>query len=226
MTGTVTGSGAQAATASVGNAAARAVHGWTRGAEVVVLGEPTGRVVEALADLDLVPTSTPEGGPVAAQLAALAGVLPGSADRPLVLVAGDLDIESPALLDLLDRPGVRTAALVADPLALASVDDAVTVARVGRDGRLLESVGTAAHRVGAPTHVLPGAVRIDGADRELAAVLVRDALAHVEPEWGSDTIGIVTLALVRGGLRVQASALGPVRWHRGGSLAAGADGDA
>ena len=169
MTGTVTGSGTQVATASVGNAAARAVHGWTRGAEVVVLGEPTGRVVEALADLDLVPTSTPEGGPVAAQLAALAGVLPGSADRPLVLVAGDLDIESPALLDLLDRPGVRTAALVADPLALVSADDAVTVARVGRDGRLLESVGTAAHRVGAPTHVLPGAVRIDGADRELAA---------------------------------------------------------
>jgi phosphatidylglycerophosphate synthase len=222
VTGTVT----QTATGSVGNAAARVVHGWTRGAHVVVLGEPTGRVVQALADLDLVPTSTPEGGPVAAQLAALAGVLPGAVDRPVVLVAGDLDIESPALLDLLDRPGVRTAALVADPLALGSVDDAVTMARVGRDGRLLESVGTAAHRVGAPTHVLPGVVRIDGADREVAARLVRDALAHVEPEWGDDTLGIVTLALARGGLPVQASALGPFRWHRRGSLAAGAEGDA
>ena len=97
---------------------------------------------------------------------------------PLVLAASRLDINPLALLDLLDRPGVRTAADRGAPRGhrprprptSASRAWAATVAHV-------ESAGTAAHAVSAPTHALLGVLRVAPGDRAQAARLWRDAAA-------------------------------------------------
>lgn len=211
---------------SVGNAVARAVHGLTAGADVVLLGgKGPAAVSNSLAALGIPGPGTALVGPLDVQLAGLADTLERTADVPLVLAAHDLQISYVALLDLLDRPGVLTAALVADPLAIVEGTASATPARVGRDGKLVESVGTPAHAVGDPSAVLPGLVRVAGADRPRAAALVRAAVPLVQPSWGADGVAAATVVLVRGGLTVQASPLGPFDWARSGLRAAGAAGD-
>ncbi|MGA8979540.1 MAG: hypothetical protein WB473_10555, partial [Pedococcus sp.] len=127
---------------SVGNDTARAVHGLSAGADVVLLGGvASSPMPRTLAALGIVGSSVTLSGALPAQLSGLAEALERTDAAPAVVAADDLVISEVALLDLLDRPGVRTAALVADPLALTEVAALATPARAGRDGKLLESVG-------------------------------------------------------------------------------------
>lgn len=211
---------------SVGDDAARSVHGYSAGALAVLLGPGTGEgVAEVFAALGISAPVRVAEATLAAQFETLADVLGQADDGPAVIAAADLEISWVALLDLLDRPGVHTAALVADPLALVEGVDVVTPGRVGRDGKLVESVGTSSHIAGNPTSALPGIVRVAAADRSRAAALLRDAAPSAEPSWGADRVAAVTLVLVRGGLAVQAGALGPFDWARTGVRANGAAGD-
>ena len=221
---------------SVGTASSRALRGLSRGADVVLVGVTPPAAPEASAHLAAVleevcaPTSVRHlpGGTCAAltALADLADLAETSRDTPLVVAAADLDTDLPALLDLLDRPGVRTATTV---VARDGVDrglEAATLVRVGRDGRAVESVGSPAHVVTAPTHVLLGVLRVAPEHRAEAARLWRAAAAVASDGWGGDVAALAVLALVRGGLRVGAVALGPFRWARGTAGGAGAAGDA
>lgn len=211
---------------SVGDDAARSVHGYSAGASAVLLGAGTGEgVAEVFAALGISAPVRVSEGSLATRFEALADVLGQSHDAPAVIAAADLEISHVALLDLLDRPGVRTAALVADPLAIVEGAAVATPARVGRDGKLVESVGTSAHTVGNPTSALPGILRVGAADRSGAAALLRAAAPLTDSGWGADHVAAVTLVLVRGGLAVQASALGPFDWARTGVRATGAAGD-
>ena len=224
----MTASAAPSAGPSVGNEASRAVHGYTAGADVVLLGAGGAGgagVAASLAGLGLGERPVHLTGSLPELLRSLAEVLCAGEAAPAVVAAADLDISGVALLDLLDRPGVRTAALVADPFAVAEGRDEAARVRVGGDGRLVESVGTAAHAVSDPTHALPGVLRIAAGDRAEAARLLREAAGHAGPAWGSDAVAVVLLVLVRGGLPVQASGLGPFDWSRGAVRAKGAAGD-
>jgi hypothetical protein len=207
----------------VGSTTARVVHGHTAGADAVLLGAGAGDLDVALGALGVSPPARLQGR-LADQLSALAEAVGSASDRPFVAAACDLDLALPALLDLLDRPGVGTAALVADPWVVTGSPPAL--ARVGRDGRLVESVGTPGHVVSDPTHVLPGILRIAAGDREHAAGLLRQAATAATPAWGDDALAVAVLVLVRGGVAVQASALGPFSWRRGRTTATGSAGDA
>jgi len=221
--------------ALVGDDAARTVHGFSAGADVVLLGAPgatPGTAVEAslpdvatsLAELGLPAPVAHLAGPPAEQLTWLAEALEGGGDVPLVVAAPDLHISHVALLDLLDRPGVRTAALVADPGALVEGAGLAGRARVGRDGTQVESVGTAHHTVTRPDRALPGVLRVAPGDRAEAAGALRAAAALADTSWGEDGVAAATLVLVRAGLPVQASPLGPFDWSRGAVRAVGAAG--
>jgi phosphatidylglycerophosphate synthase len=85
-------------------------------------------------------------------------------------------------------------------------------------------VGTSAHVVSRPTHVLPGVLRVAAGDRARAASLLRAAVGCVTPAWGDDALASAVLVLVRGGLVVSASPLGPHDWRRHGIQASGAPG--
>ncbi|GAA4725244.1 hypothetical protein GCM10025782_24190 [Pedococcus ginsenosidimutans] len=219
----------------VGDDAARTVHGFSGGADVVLLGAPgatPGTAVEAslpdvaasLAELGLPSPLAHLAGAPADQLTWLAEALERSDDVPVVVAAPDLHISHVALLDLLDRPGVRTAALVADPTAIVEGAGLAGRARVGRDGKQVESVGTAHHTVSRPDRALPGVLRVAPGDRAAAAQALRTAAPLADPSWGDDGVAAATLVLVRAGLPVQASPLGPFDWSRGGVRAVGAAG--
>ncbi len=66
--------------------------------------------------------------------------------------------------------------------------------------------------------------RIEAADRAAAGQVLRQAATSVTPAWGGDTLAFAVLALVRGGLPVQAAPLGPFDWTRAGVQATGAAG--
>jgi phosphatidylglycerophosphate synthase len=209
----------------VGNAAARSVHGFSAGADVALLGNgECASLTESLRLLRASSATVRLSGEGEAQLLGLASLAESSDAVPLVVADSTLQIAFPALLDLLDRPRVATSALVADPQPITTGKQLATPVRVGHDGRLIESVGTAAHAVSAPTHALVGLLRIEAADRPTAARLFRQAAQSITPAWGSDTLAIAMLALVRGGVPVQASALGPFDWARAGVQATGAAG--
>lgn len=244
----------------VGNAAARAVHGWSAGADLVVTGPgPDDPLAAALAAFGLGDAVELEQSPAASGevLRHLAAVAAECADRPLVVVDPATSLTLPALLDLLDRPHPGTAALVVDPDAVSAGRDAATPVRVGVDGAALESVGGAGHVATRPTHALGGVLRVDAADRAAAAAtwaraaeqlsqqagavsepdgLQRAVVAPGEqpdpagpapverPQPGSAAFDLTVLALVREGVRVRASLLGPFTWQRGRARSEGAAG--
>lgn len=207
--------------ALVGSDAARAIHGHSAGADLALLGhtEATGADDLRRGLVDVGVTGETVTDPTAADLAALAL---RSSDRPLVLAAADLNVSVPGLLDLLDRPGDRTAALLADPTAPTTGLDHATPVRVGADGVLLESVGTDQHSVSRPNRISAGLLRIAGPDRTVAA---RHWMAADQASPVLDPYALALLALVRAGLPVHAQDLGPggdpaasrrhVGWSRG-----------
>ena len=203
---------------AVGTASARAVRGWSAGADVAVAGAtplPT-PTAEALTALRV------RQPPVCADgLAGLAELARARDDVPLVVLAADLDLTLPALLDLLDRPGVGTAATVVEPAQLDRGLARLDPVRVGADGVLVESVGAAGRAVTAPNRALLGALRVAPADRGRAAELWSAAVGSGDGQGWPD-VGLAVLVLVRGGLAVHASPLGPFAFERGPVAARGA----
>jgi hypothetical protein len=220
-TGVEDGVEAGAEVVLVGDEDARAVHGWSAAADVVVLGRGLTPVLrKALAALSLrEPVTIEESG--AAGVLELVSLSRADQRRPLVIVGGDVELELPALLDLLDRPGSGTAAQTIRPAAVSEGLQHVIPARVGADAAALESVGTDVHEVTRPDHALTGLVRIDPQDREQAAELWQQAGGRVDPGEPRDTFALAVLALVRGGLRLRNRELGPFTWRRGGVFANG-----
>ncbi len=218
----------------VGSAAARAVHGHSAGAPTVVLGgrAPTGTIAASLVDLGLEPTVIDTAGTgwlcdLADRAEPAATDLPEGAEPPaaLVVAAGDLDLSSVALLDLLDRPDDQTAVATLEGVAVQGDPAGLTLVRVERDVRRVHSVGTTRHTVSAPTGYAAGVLRIGRADLSAAAALWRLAATSAsaaDPEV--DAFDLALLALVRGGVPVGVVPLGPFDLRRGGSRVAGSRG--
>jgi phosphatidylglycerophosphate synthase len=230
----------------VGNSAARAVHGHSAGADVVLVGAAASVSLQVAGPNAVAAGSAHRAGlveslaevvpgarfhePTGAALTALADVAELASDRALVVGAGGLEISPVALLDLLDRPGNPTA------VATLDVTDLDTPVVQGGPGRLTPvrthparrdvlSVGTTRHTVTAPTALAVGVLRIAGADRATAASLWRaaaDSTSARNPDI--DAFDLSLLALVRGGLRVGSVALGPFTVDRDGATVTGAPG--
>lgn len=212
----------------VGSESARAVHGHSAGGVVAFLGadEPSADLRESLEPFGL-SLAGPWGPDRPDWLASLASLAEGDDGNPLVLVASDLTISPVALLDLLDRPGDPTAAVTVELAALRTSGADLTLVRVHPEQKLVHSVGTTRHTVTAPTDLGLGVVRLSGAHRAEAARLWRAAAgspAAADP--GVDPFDLALLVLVRGGLRIGSSPLGPFAFRRGGDEAVGAAGSA
>lgn len=194
------------------------IHGFSAGAECLVLGDASPALRKVLSD-----------GCAGAEVSRTINLV-GLAERaasgtgPLVLAAADLELDLPATLDLLDSPADRTAAVLADPRNIEAPRqptyglDRATLARVAAD-HTIESVGSARHTVGNPNRVVVGLLRVRESDRDRAADLWRQS-ARVSGESAVDevdTFDLALLALVRGGLPVAEQPLGYYRWSRNGT---------
>jgi hypothetical protein len=203
--------------------AARAIRGYSASAECVVLGDTdpdlraTLREVCGGAEIGRADTL--------AELAARAG---GGAG-PLVLAGAGVELDLPATLDLLDSPGDRTAALLADPRNIEAPRrqayglERATLARVAADG-FIESTGASGHTVGNPNRVVIGLLRIRSADRRRAADIWSAAARQagdVADIADVDLFDLALMALVRAGLPVREQSLGYYRWSRNGAALAG-----
>ena len=221
----------------IGNATARSVHGFSRGADCVLLTSPGD-------DSTSTSTATAPQSPIAMQSSladALAQVcapaepvavgelgrlaeLAAAGSGPLVVADAGLQLSLPATLDLLDGPNDPTAALLADPRNIEAPRqpeddlDRATVLRIGPDGRTIESAGSLRHRVNDPNRVSVGLLRIRAADRQRAAELWRAAATDVaaRPELiiGNNLCDLALVILVRGGLVITGQALGYFDWSR------------
>ena len=212
----------------VGSEAARAVHGHSAGGSVAFVGtaEPSADLRESLDPFGL-SLAGPWGPDRPDWLASLASLAEGDDVAPLVLVAADLTVSPVALLDLLDRPGDPTAAVTVELPALRTPGTDLTLLRVHPEQKLVHSVGTTRHTVTAPTHLGLGVVRLSGAHRARAAQLWRAASSTptaADPDV--DPFDLALLVLVRGGIPVGSSPLGPFAFRRGSDDAAGAPGSA
>jgi hypothetical protein len=239
------------ATPFVGSASARAVHGYCAGATALLVpgpvagprdGEQVGQsgavgpsgavgtqdVAEALVEIGLLPRDLPTAAP-AATLTSLAdeaeALVAASSRQPLAVVSGDLRVSAVALLDLLDRPGARTSVATLEPDVVPGDARGFTTVRVERGQRLVHSAGSARHVVTAPNALAAGALLVAPGDLAVAARVWRDAAAcGVAADTGVDAFDLALVALVRGGVDVGASPLGPFDVHRGPSDAVGAAG--
>jgi phosphatidylglycerophosphate synthase len=114
-----------------------------------------------------------------------------------------------------------------EPAALRTPGTDLTLLRVHPEQKLVHSVGTTLHTVTAPTHLGLGIVRLAGAHRAEAAQLWRAASAT---QWAADPtvdpFDLALLVLVRGGIAVGSSPLGPFTFRRGRDEAPGARGSA
>ena len=221
----------------VGVSSAREIHGLSAGGQVVVIGRP-GSAAAAVRALCSVDTATQvDETDLTRALMGLAEVAAESVEHPLVVVDGGLHLSVPALLDLLDRPGVTTAALTAISWEVQSGVEAMTPVRTSADGSLLESVGSSFHVVSAPTHVLPGVLRVAGADRAAAAAAWSRAAADAQElatgdpgamERNGGAFAYALVALVRTGAAVGAVPTSNYTWHnrRRGAKSAGWGGSA
>ncbi len=206
---------------------ARAVHGHTAGATVVVLGPADPTTLDAVRQVCGTEPVGLDGATadILAQLAELAGQ---SETVPLVVVDGSLRLELPGLLDVLDRPALTTAALTVPGADVTLGRGLVARARVGADSRLLESASSSWHQVGGPTHALAGLLRVGAGDRaEAGRVWAAAAQWAAQGRHGGPAraLDLATVALVRGGCSVRSAPLGPFTWQRSVAGAPGASGD-
>ena len=144
-------------------------------------------------------------------LAALDTVLEhlGGAREPIALIAGDLVIAEAALAPITRDPYAGTAMLVRP---------------AGRDGdvrvrhHVVNSVGSAFHRVTVPDHVFVGAMVIAPTDAAPAAAALGDLRTRLaQGELGPgphDPVQLAAVALVRAGMPVRAIDLVDVPWFR------------
>ena len=206
----------------VGNDAARSVHGLSAGSDLVMLG-PAARPGSPVLDI-LSPAGTrvDVDAPATMAMAALADLAAAVHTVPLVVAAADLSTSVPALLDLLDKPGVATGVAVVLPQRVDRGLQHLPAVRVGADGKLVESVGTTGYVVTRPNGALPGLLRVAPGHRAAAAAAWREATTAAHPD--ADPFALAVLALVRSGIPVQAVPLGPFAFSRGDAGAEGADG--
>ncbi|MGN6302096.1 MAG: CDP-alcohol phosphatidyltransferase family protein [Angustibacter sp.] len=124
--------------------------------------------------------------------------------RPLVLFDTGLVVSPVAALDLLDHAGRRTAAWVGDGTAPGPVQPAVRrgLSRIS----LVESVATSHHDVSEPTGTALGLLRVQGDDLAAAAQRWRGPGDWAQAPLG-ETLALALVALVRGGVRVDAAPL-------------------
>jgi len=117
----------------VGNDAARAVHGLSAGSDLATLGstaEPRPPMFDVLSpagvrvDID---------APAALAMASLADLAASAHTVPLVLAAADLTTSVPAVLDLLDKPGVATGVSVVLPESVDRGLEHLPAVRIGAD---------------------------------------------------------------------------------------------
>src|SRR6185436_11309228 len=80
--------------------------------------------------------------PTASAMASLADLAASAHNVSLVVAAADLTTSVPAMLDLLDKPGVATGVSVVLPESVDRGLEHLPAVRVGADGKLVESVGT------------------------------------------------------------------------------------
>ena len=218
----------------VGGRAARRIHGYSAGADVVLLGAEESREGALTAVLSEVCTPRQTivvGGGGAQALRRLAEIAATGAG-PLVLADAGLSIALPAVLDLLDVPGDPTATLTGDPVNIEAPRqhwsglEHASLARLGPDG-LVESVSTAGRPVAAPNRILVGLLRVAHRDRAAAAARWRSAADTLDSGAGGagvDTAGVfdaALLVLIRAGLPVSGSGIGYIDWSRGGFGATG-----
>lgn len=213
----------------VGSPAARAVHGWSSGAQLVWLATPgvtnstarntPVRTRDGLAEFGL-RAPAPTTADVTAELNRLAD-LASAGGGALVLAADDLDVSTPALLDLLDRPGDDSRTLVADPHGLTG-DPTPAAVRLGPDAGCLEAVSVPARPAARPNRVLVGALRLRAADREQAGSLWRRAAGL---DWGeADPFQAAVAVLVHGGMELRPTDVAHHAWARTPIEAPGAPG--
>ena len=100
----------------VGNDHARAVLGLSAGSDLAMLGRPGESGPPTVLDLvSPVGERVDFDGPAAGAMVALADLASATDSVPLVVAAADLSISFPAVLDLLDKPGVATGVQVVLP---------------------------------------------------------------------------------------------------------------
>jgi hypothetical protein len=215
--------------ALVGSPAARRVHGFSADADVALLGASSEADEELIEALTAIGTRPPVHVSGLGELGALAAARD---DVPLVVASAALRIAEPALLDLLDRPGTSTAALLADPYSVEmpqQIDgiEAAALVRVGRDGAAIESAGSAVHSVLRPNRVSVGVLRVAAQDRaEAAAIWAAAADTMDRALAGVDLFDLALVALVRGGLAVSEVRAGYFGWRRGAVRQPGSTGSA
>ena len=233
----------------VGNEAARRVHGYSAGADTLLLGRGDERPevhdlretldefaparvrrVDAAASgwLSLVAELLREGSDTSASDSPPGDSPAGDSwagRSPAIVVADGLRISPVALLDLLDRPGDPTAVATIEATSVVGPAREMTRLRTERDLWEVHSVGTSAHAVSSPTALAPGVLRI-AASRRAAASDILEAAAQAASAQDAtiDPFDLVLLALVRGGLGVAAIPLGPFTVERAGTLSQGAPG--
>jgi phosphatidylglycerophosphate synthase len=191
----------------VGNDSARAIHGLSAGSDLAILGcdvEPDPRIAQVLGS----------GGvrveicaPAASALASLADLAAAGHAVPLVVEIGGLSADVPALLDLLDKPGVATGVTVLLPESVDRGLEHLPLVRVGPDGKVVESVGSTGYIVTRPNRALLGLLRVAPAHRAAAAMAWHQAASATNPD--ADPFSVAVLALVRSGIPVQAVPFGP-----------------
>lgn len=217
--------------ALVGDDRARRVGGhWGGGDALVLGGDPSDDLRETAEQVDL----KIRPGPADPEFfLSLAEAAEEDSTRPLVLLAAEVSISPVALLDLVDSPNDRTAALTLGPEDIAAGAESLAAVRFSRQTRRVLSLGTAHHVVTNPTGYVVGVVRIRAADRPTAADIWRDAArTSCDPCHGprgdgqDDRFELALLSLVRGGLDVVAAPLGPYSLRRGAAIAPGVPGSA
>lgn len=206
----------------VGNDAARSIHGLSVGSDLALLGRAVEPGPPMLDVLNPAGARVDIDAPAASAMASLADLAAAADTVPLVVAAADLLTSVPALLDLLDKPGVATGVAVVLPESVDRGLSQLPAVRVGADGRLVESVGTAGHVVTRPNRALPGLLRVAPGHRVAAAAAWRAAATVAHPD--ADPFALAVLALVRSGIPVQAVPLGPFAFSRGEAGAEGAAG--
>ncbi|MDN5794473.1 MAG: CDP-alcohol phosphatidyltransferase family protein [Intrasporangium sp.] len=207
----------------VGDADARRVAVNRPAGESVLLGaHPDAEMCEALEQVGLIVAEARADEDPLTELAARAKA---RTDLALVVCAADLRVTPVALLDLVDTPADRTAALTIERAGLGSDASAMPPVRVASHSRQILSAGSAVHAVTRPTAYSAGVLRIRAADRPRVAEIWRVAGQTTVPAVRSiEPFDLALLALVRAGLPVQAVPIGPYTISRGSDHAPGAPG--
>ena len=192
------------------------------GETVLLGGQSSPRLREILQTAGFTTRDHPQLPDVLSRLAATAE---SNKDESLLVIAADLQLSPVALLDLVDSPADRTAALTLERGALRGPASTMQPVRVAAMGREILSAGTSRHAVTRPGRYAVGVLRVRAADRAAAASVWRAAAqSTVAKDPAIAPFDLALLALLRGGVSVEAVPIGPYAVSRGSDHATGAPG--